>query len=201
MEINSTDYVSSLAWSMVFWIPLAILVYYFAKFLVRISVNENIAHSKKESKTQQGSREYFESIIRICVPSNCKPHDLASLLNSLQDRVSLAAIGPEGFVKRGVVIPDTGMLYEVEVREKNKETFASNEKLHDAHRRFLGREYAGFLGSGQSYIAIIMQTRKAESYGLSEMIRKTAEQISSGKQTGCWYEQDCGYAFMNVNRS
>ncbi|EPN5674747.1 hypothetical protein ACT0JK_003293 [Cronobacter sakazakii] len=182
-------------------IPVAILIYHLANFFIWISANENIARSKKESKTQQGSREYFESIFRICVPSNCKPHDLASLLNSLQDRVSLAAIGPEGFVKRGEVIPKTGMLYEVEVREKNKETISSNEKLHDAHQRFLRREYAVCLGSGQSYIAIIMQTRKAEAYGLSEMIRKTAEQISSGKETGCWYEQDCGYAFMKFNIS
>ncbi|XRX76326.1 hypothetical protein ACP26I_21210 (plasmid) [Cronobacter sakazakii] len=201
MEVNSTDYLSSLAWSLVFWIPFAIFVYYFAQLLFDISVNENIARSKNEIKTQQGASEYFESIFRFCVPSNCKPHDLASLLNSLQDRVSLAAIGSEGYVKRGEVIPKTGMLYEVEVREKNKETFSSNEKLHDAHQRFLRREYAVCLGSGQSYIAIIMQTRKAEAYGLSEMIRKTAEQISSGKETGCWYEQDCGYAFMKFNIS
>ncbi|EOC0003257.1 hypothetical protein ACI01E_004063 [Cronobacter turicensis] len=201
MEVNSTDYLSSLAWSLVFWIPFVIFVYYFAQLLSDISVNKNIARSKKEIKTQQGASEYFESIFRFCVPSNCKPHDLASLLNSLQDRVSLAAIGSEGYVKRGEVIPKTGMLYEVEVREKNKETISSNEKLHDAHQRFLRREYAVCLGSGQSYIAIIMQTRKAEAYGLSEMIRKTAEQISSGKETGCWYEQDCGYAFMKFNIS
>ncbi|EOC1314865.1 hypothetical protein ACI09C_003961 [Cronobacter turicensis] len=200
MEVNSVFSVSSVAWFMVFWILFCIVLYYVVHFFTSMSVSEKNVRSKKESNKKEDTKKYFESIFRINASFNCKPHELAALLNSLQDRVSLAAIGPEGFIKRGEVIPDTGMSYEVEVRERNEEAILSNDKLHEAHQRFIGREHAGFMGSGQSYIAIIMQTRKEEPYGLSEMIRKTAEQISSGKQTGCWYEQDCGYAFLNTYR-